>query len=198
MSFLSLFSPICESSDDSCGWVVGITLFLAILGLYIFIIIAYSVFSTIARWIYFKKCGEAGWKSLIPVYGDLTLFKTAGLSWWWIFFMYAAPLISGFVSFIEEIQTSYLNDVTYSSLTMILLNLVIIFASLIGMASAVITRISLGINISKKFNKTAGTAVLYAFFPNIMSLVLGISKNSVYNKDAKVSPNGIFGPKPSN
>ena len=42
---------------------------------YYIIAIAFSVVCIIAMWKVFTKAGEAGWKSIIPIYNGMTLFK---------------------------------------------------------------------------------------------------------------------------
>ena len=49
----------------------------AMIGLY--------VLTRIIRWKIFTKAGEAGWKSLIPVYGDLIEYKIVwGMKWYFV------------------------------------------------------------------------------------------------------------------
>ena len=54
----------------------------AMLGTYSAIVIAFYVLLVIAQWKIFTKAGEAGWKSLIPVYNMVVLYKIIGLSPW--------------------------------------------------------------------------------------------------------------------
>ena len=54
----------------------------AMLGTYSAIAIAFYVLLVIAQWKIFTKAGEAGWKSLIPVYNMVVLYKIIGLSPW--------------------------------------------------------------------------------------------------------------------
>lgn len=49
---------------------------------YSIVIIAFYVLLIIAQWKIFTKAGEAGWKSLIPIYNAVILFKISGLSPW--------------------------------------------------------------------------------------------------------------------
>ena len=44
--------------------------------------IAVTVLQIISMWKIFAKAGEAGWKSLIPIYNSVILFKISGLSPW--------------------------------------------------------------------------------------------------------------------
>lgn len=57
-----------------------------------------GVLTIIANWRLFTKAGEKGWKSIIPIYNVITLFKIAGISPWLILVYLAAiiPIIGWF------------------------------------------------------------------------------------------------------
>lgn len=55
-----------------------------------FIAICIGVLTIIANWRLFNKAGQAGWKSIIPIYNLVILFKIAGVSPWWILGYFAA------------------------------------------------------------------------------------------------------------
>ena len=40
-----------------------------------------------ANWRIFSKAGEAGWKSIIPIYNPIVFLKIVGKPWWWLFLM---------------------------------------------------------------------------------------------------------------
>ena len=42
------------------------------------------VLTIVANWKIFTKAGEAGWKSIIPIYNVVVLFRIIGISPWWI------------------------------------------------------------------------------------------------------------------
>lgn len=65
---------------------------------YLVIILAICVIQIIAMWKLFNKAGEKGWKSIIPIYNLVTLFKISGLSPWLILAFLA--MIIPFVGFI--------------------------------------------------------------------------------------------------
>ena len=44
-------------------------------------------------WMIFTKAGEAGWKSIIPIWNILDLLKIVGREWWWIILM-LIPIVS--------------------------------------------------------------------------------------------------------
>ena len=56
---------------DYGGWLLIPILFIALLAI---------AFRIVSRWIFFKKCGEEGWKALIPIYTDVTLIKISAVS----------------------------------------------------------------------------------------------------------------------
>lgn len=47
-------------------------------GMYLMIAFAWWLLQIIANWRIFTKAGEAGWKSIIPIYGDYISYKTHG------------------------------------------------------------------------------------------------------------------------
>ncbi len=57
----------------------GITAFF---GVYMVILIAIVVIQIVAMWKLYTKAGEKGWKSIIPIYNYVILFKISGLSPW--------------------------------------------------------------------------------------------------------------------
>ena len=57
--------------------------------IYIAIIVAVSA----CWWMIFTKAGEAGWKSIIPIWNILILLKIIGREWWWILLM-LIPLVN--------------------------------------------------------------------------------------------------------
>lgn len=64
----------------------------AVAGIYFVIFIVYYVLICIAQWKIFTKAGEAGWKSLIPIYNMVVLYKIIGLSPW-LLLIYLAAII---------------------------------------------------------------------------------------------------------
>lgn len=191
MKLHGIFSGFEELMDEfdhlggGADTILSIVLFWLMI---IFIICLVAIaFTIVARWIFYNKCGERGWKSIIPVYNEITLLKIAGLNWWWIFLIYASSFVSVFQSTINAANSEY---------SSVGLGIISIFVSIIAFTASIVTilaKINESINIAKKFNKNAGYGVLIFFFEPIMFLILGLSKSCVYDKDAKVSPNGFFG-----
>lgn len=147
------------------------------------------IFHIIAEWIFFNKCGEKGWKALIPIYNEITLVKISGLSWWWIFLIYATSIYSIILFPIEIIA------IFYESVTMFILTIILSSISFLISATTVISKINVCNNLSKKFNKGAGHTALLFFFESIMFLIMGLSADYKYDNDLTVPLNGFFGSK---
>lgn len=64
----------------------------AMMSIYFIFAIVLAVLQIIAMWKIFSKAGEAGWKSIIPIYNCIILFKISGLSPWLVL-VYLASVI---------------------------------------------------------------------------------------------------------
>lgn len=67
--------------------------------------LAVAILMIVAQWRIFTKAGEKGWKSLIPVYNIVILFKISGLSPWLIllYFLAGVPFIGGLITIVLTI-----------------------------------------------------------------------------------------------
>ncbi len=63
------------------------------------------IFFVVILWKIFTKAGEAGWKSLIPIYNTIILLKIAGKPWWWILLLFV-PFVNIVVYIIVTIDLS--------------------------------------------------------------------------------------------
>lgn len=69
----------------------GLLVFIAGMGMVaVFFALAVAILSIIANWKIFKKAGQKGWKSIVPILNTVTLFKIAGVSPWLILAYFAA------------------------------------------------------------------------------------------------------------
>ena len=75
--------------DSSTYAAAGVTAFL---GVYSVVLIAIAVIQIVAQWKLFTKAGEKGWKSIIPIYNYVILFKISGLSPWLLFILLASVI----------------------------------------------------------------------------------------------------------
>ena len=77
-SSLSTYSTATTSSVAEMTAVVGM------MSAFMVPMLIVAVLLIVAQWKIFTKAGEAGWKSIIPVYNLITLYKIIGLSPWLI------------------------------------------------------------------------------------------------------------------
>ena len=49
------------------------------------IFVAITIAMIMAMWKIFKKAGQEGWKSIIPIYNTYVLFEISGLKGWYVF-----------------------------------------------------------------------------------------------------------------
>jgi hypothetical protein len=52
-----------------------------------FLYLVFVVAVIVGWWMIFTKAGEAGWKSIIPIWNILVLLRIVGREWWWILLM---------------------------------------------------------------------------------------------------------------
>ena len=149
------------------------------------------IIKVVTRWIFFKKCGEEGWKALIPIYTDITIIKISGLNWWWLLLIYASAFMSGMQTSMN-VMGSISNDTSLEAI-----GAFFGLFSLLASVASIFAKVNLCYNIAKRFNKDAGYAALIFFFEPIMLLILGLSKSNEYDETIEVSPNGLFGNTPA-
>lgn len=68
---------VSDSSLVAASALVG-----SILATYGIILLLITIAQIVAMWKVYSKAGEAGWKSLIPIYNTVVLFRISGLSPW--------------------------------------------------------------------------------------------------------------------
>lgn len=54
-------------------------------------------------WLVFTKAGEAGWKSIIPIWNILVLLRIIGRPWWWIILL-IIPFVNLVISLIVSLD----------------------------------------------------------------------------------------------
>ena len=123
----------------------------------------------IARWKIFAKAGEAGWKSIIPIYSDYVQWRIAWkkMNMFWITLAliivgYVLVMLSGAVAY----NASGALTATGGGGFLTIIGLVCMIAG------AVIDLVS-AYKLFASFGKGVGWFILYILFPNIMLLVLG-------------------------
>ena len=129
-----------------------------VLAVVIIAAIAFYILLIIALWKIFVKAGEAGWKSIIPIYNAYILCKILKLNFWVIILL--IPFCLGLVSGIVFKDNQDISSIATSLYTCVL-------------------DIIMSIRLSKAFGKGTGFTLGLIFFPNIFTLILGFG-NSKY------------------
>lgn len=55
---------------------------------FLLLVLVVCLLIVVSLWVVFEKCGEAGWKSLIPVYNMYILMLIAGKPGWWVILLF--------------------------------------------------------------------------------------------------------------
>ncbi|HAM16827.1 MAG TPA: hypothetical protein DCP91_13445 [Eggerthellaceae bacterium] len=136
-------------------------------------VLAWWVLLIIARWKIFTKAGEAGWKSIIPIYADYVQWrigwKKAGLFWAAIALAIVGcilPIIDG--SLVVNARGALAPGSSGGFLSIIAL-VCIIAAIVLGMMATY--------KLFASYGKGVGWFILYIFFPHIMLLALGFGSS---------------------
>lgn len=93
-------------------------------GMYLMIAFAWWLLQIIANWRIFTKAGEAGWKSIIPIYGDYISYKIAWQpAYFWL------TLVLGIVSSCLQ-GTLETNDSLMISMIIVLIKIILAIISI--------------------------------------------------------------------
>lgn len=143
---------------------IAISSMLFLGGIYVTIALAWWILQIVANWRIFTKAGEAGWKSLIPVYSDYISYKIAWqTSYFWLVF------ILGFVA--SCVQT-YAGD---STMLLTIVSLIRIIAGIIS--------IMYSVKLARAFGRGTLFAVGLIFLQPIFMLILGLGDDRYYGAD---------------
>ena len=114
----------------------------------------------IGLWGIFSKAGQSEWKSMVPVYNQITLLKICKLNPWFVllYIDFLIPII-GFIAG---------RDVKWITIIM-----------LVGL---LIYRYMIAIRLGQAYKKGDVFSFFTAFFPSILFPVLGCSNKENYNK----------------
>lgn len=112
----------------------------------------------IGMWKLFEKAGEREWKSIVPIYNQITLLKMCKLKP--IFILLYIDFIIPAIGYLAG------RDVKWMTIVM-----------LVGL---VIYRFMISIRLGQAFKKGDVFSFFLAFFPSILLPVLGCSKNEMY------------------
>lgn len=146
---------------------IGIGGLLLLGGIYLVFAFIWWLLQIIANWNIFTKAGEAGWKSIIPVYSDYISYKIAWQpSYFWLVFVLG-------------IITSVANGMADSNETN---TTILLIVSLIRIILAIIS-ILYCIKLSRAFGHGIGFAIGLIFLQPIFMLILGFGNDPYYGAD---------------
>ena len=136
-------------------------------GFYVVLALVWWILQIIANWCIFTKAGEAGWKSIIPVYGDYVSYRIA----WQTSYFWIALILSFAISIITQI----IGPDGGNFLTTTLL-------ALLRLGSFVIS-VMYSVKLSRAFGHGIGFAIGLIFLQPIFLLILGFSGDRYYGAD---------------
>lgn len=135
-------------------------------GMYLMIAFAWWLLQIIANWRIFTKAGEAGWKSIIPIYGDYISYKIAWQpAYFWL------TLVLGIVSSCLQ-GTLETNDSLMISMIIVLIKIILAIIS-----------IMYSVKLARAFGRGTGFAIGLIFLPPIFMLILGFGDDRYYGAD---------------
>ena len=134
-------------------------------GIYMIFALVWWILQIIANWNIFTKAGEAGWKSLIPIYGDYVYYKIAWqTSYFWPSFIFG--IVASYVS------SANLNNSMFLALIVTLLKIVL-----------AVINIMYCIKLSRAFGHGIGFAIGLILLQPIFLLILGFGSDPYYGAD---------------
>ena len=146
---------------------IGIGGLLLLGGIYLVFAFIWWLLQIIANWNILTKAGEAGWKSIIPVYSDYISYKIAWQpSYFWLVFVLG-------------IITSVANGMADPNGT---ITTILLIVSLIRIILAIIS-ILYCIKLSRAFGHGIGFAIGLMFLQPIFMLILGFGNDPYYGAD---------------
>ena len=145
---------------------IAISSMLFLGGIYVTIALGWWLLQIIANWRIFTKAGEAGWKSLIPVYSDYVSYKIA---WQPAYF---------WLVFILGIVASGIGSVNPDGQNVMLAMIVTLIRIVMGVIS-----IMYSVKLARAFGRKNIFALGLIFLQPIFMLILGLGDDPYYGPD---------------
>ena len=134
-------------------------------GMYLIFAFVWWILQIIANWNIFTKSGEAGWKSLIPIYGDYVSYKIAWqTSYFWLNFILGILL--------SYVSNANLNESMFLSLIVILLKIAL-----------TVINIMYCVKLARAFGRGIGFAIGLILLQPIFLLILGFGSDQYYGAE---------------
>lgn len=138
---------------------------------FLVIIIAYYILCAIAMWKIFKKSGEAGWKSLIPIYRWYIIYK---MCWNTIAFRYLLAMFIIYTFAQQQMQGMADGAMKYA----------LMFSWIVSGIVILVYDVKLSLKMSKSFGHGTGFGIGLLVLPNIFLLILGFGKSKYIGPQA--------------
>lgn len=139
--------------------------------------LGFWILQIVAYWNLFQKAGQPGWKSLIPLYSDYTLF---GIAWdkryFWIEFLIGigVSVMSGLLPEAREGLRIFYGAFPVFQLS---LNLFRLFVFLGGAVCLIGIKVAFAVKLSRAFGHGNGFAAGIFFLPTVFCLILGLGSS---------------------
>ncbi len=134
----------------------------------------------VGYWKLFEKAGQPGWKALIPLYAEYTLYGIGwkkSIFWLTLGISLGAALLSGLTGTVSAV----LMELSMGYGAGIVVWVLGILLSLAGGAAVMALEIVFAVKLSRAFGHGGGFAVGLILLPSIFYLILGLGK-SQYQK----------------
>lgn len=136
--------------------------------------IVFWILLIVARWKIFTKAGEAGWKSIIPVYSDYVQWRIAwnktGLFW----AMLALAILG---SVLLSMSGSYVVEANGAVVATGGGNSILLIIGFVAILAAAILELIATYKLMEAFGHGFGWLILFIIIPSIMLLVLGFGSS---------------------
>lgn len=120
-----------------------------------------GILMIVAMWKIFKKAGTGGWKALIPIYNEYTIYKIS----WKARYFWISILLSVLASLMGEMG-AYMPDY----------EILFIIGAVVAAIISLVIEIKVVVKLAKAFRKGGGFAVGLIFLPFIFYPILGFGK----------------------
>lgn len=157
------------SDELALGIFAGVSMAMVFFALLLLVLVI------IARWMIFSKAGEAGWKSIIPIYADYIQWKIGwnktGLFWVYVLLLLAGGILWS-IGGLTSSQIAGVEPVDMAAANAPL----VVFGCLLAIAGGILALVA-AYKLFRSFGHGGGMFIAYIFFPNIVLLVLGFGSS---------------------
>ena len=149
--------------------------------MYIFKLIIW-ILTAVCWWKIFEKAGIAGWKAIVPLYGDYTRFGIADKKWLYFPFLFLV-VAEFFVNIIYSALAALdLADTLMENISFGLDLDILFWARLILSLCVLAIEIMIGILIARKFNKEPLFGVGLGVLPVVFVPILAFDRSKYVDK----------------